>query len=268
MTPVPDTPALQVLAPAGLPTITSGTDLAAVLVPLLANLTWPDGSTGITAQDVVVVSSKIVSKAEGRLVRATDREEHIDAETARVVATRSYDDGRPDLRIVENRQGVVMAAAGVDASNTHPGTVLLLPLDPDDSARRLRRGLAARLGGVRPAVVLTDSAGRPWRAGVTDFALGAAGLTPLRDLRGEPDDVGRPLESTVVAVADEIAAAADLLKGPTGGRPLAVVRGLGHLVTREDGPGARGLNRTGPDDMFALGTREAYERGRRGEPLR
>jgi coenzyme F420-0:L-glutamate ligase / coenzyme F420-1:gamma-L-glutamate ligase len=258
--------ALQVLAPEGVPAITSSTELAAVLVPVLANLVWPDGSVGIDAGDVVVLSSKVVSKAEGRLVRADDREAAIDTETVRVVASRENADGSR-LRIVENRQGIVMAAAGVDSSNTHAGTILLLPADPDDSARRLRRGLAARLGGVRPGVILTDSAGRPWRSGVTDLAIGAAGITVLDDLRGTPDDAGRPLETTVVAVADEIAAAADLLKRPTGGRPLAVVRGMAHVVTQEDGPGARGLNRTGPDDMFALGSREAWERGREGRPL-
>lgn len=258
--------ALQVLAPEGVPPITSSTELAAVLVPVLANLVWPDGSVGIEASDVVVLSSKVVSKAEGRMRRASEREEAIDAESVRVVASRPNADGST-LRIVENRQGVVMAAAGVDASNTHPGTILLLPQDPDDSARRLRRGLAARLGGVRPGVILTDSAGRPWRSGVTDLAIGAAGIAVLDDLRGTPDDAGRALETTVVAAADEIAAAADLLKRPTGGRPLAVVRGVGHLVTHEDGPGARGLNRTGPDDMFALGAREAWERGRAGLPL-
>ncbi|ROR94001.1 coenzyme F420-0:L-glutamate ligase/coenzyme F420-1:gamma-L-glutamate ligase [Salana multivorans] len=259
---------LQVVAPDGVPVLTRGSDVAAVLVPFLANLRWPDGSVGVDAGDVVVISSKIVSKAEGRLARADEREAVIDGESVRVVATRTYeDDARPALRIVENRQGVVMAAAGVDASNTYPGTILLLPEDPDASARAIRRGLAARLGGVRPGVVLTDSAGKPWRAGITDFALGAAGVRALDDHRGEADDAGRPLESTVVAAADEIAAAADLVKGPTGGRPVAVVRGVGHLVTHDDGPGARGLNRTGPEDMFALGTREAWELGRAGRPL-
>lgn len=261
--------ALQVVAPEGVPAFTRGSDVAAVLVPFLANLVWPDGSVGLDADDVVVISAKVVSKAEGRLERASEREEIIDAETVRVVATREYDDeGRPPLRIVENRQGVVMAAAGVDASNTYPGTILLLPQDPDASARAIRRGLAARLGGVRPGVILTDTAGKPWRAGTTDFALGAAGIRVLADHRGEDDDAGRPLESTVVGLADEIASAADLLKGPVGGRPVAVVRGVAGAVTHDDGPGARGLNRTGPEDMFALGTREAWELGRSGLPLR
>ncbi|MBN8882663.1 MAG: coenzyme F420-0:L-glutamate ligase, partial [Salana multivorans] len=159
---------MQVVAPDGVPVLTRGSDVAAVLVPFLANLRWPDGSVGVDAGDVVVISSKIVSKAEGRLARADEREAVIDGESVRVVATRTYeDDARPALRIVENRQGVVMAAAGVDASNTYPGTILLLPEDPDASARAIRRGLAARLGGVRAGVVLTDSAGKPWRAGIT-----------------------------------------------------------------------------------------------------
>ncbi|WP_313557250.1 coenzyme F420-0:L-glutamate ligase, partial [Miniimonas arenae] len=110
-------------------------------------------------------------------------------------------------------------------------------------------------------------AGRPWRAGITDLAIGAAGIVVLDDLRGSIDDAGRALEATVVAAADEIAATADLLKRPTGGRPVAVLRGVGHLVTTDDGPGARSLNRTGPEDLFALGAREAWERGRAGEPL-
>lgn len=258
--------ALQVLAPDGVPPVTSGVDLSALLVPFLADLSWPDGTRGIEASDVVVISSKIVSKAEGRLRRAADREDLIEAESEREVARREYEDGRPPLRIVQNRQGVVMAAAGVDGSNTHPGTVLLLPDDPDASARTIRRGLAARLG-VRVGVILSDSVGRPWRAGITDFALGAAGIAPLRDHRGHLDDAGRPLESTIVNVADEIAACADLLKGPRGGRPLAVVRGVGEVTTHEDGPGARGLNRTGTEDMFALGTAEAYRCGREGRDL-
>lgn len=258
---------LQVIAPDGVGRITSGVDLAAVLVPILANLTWPDSRVGIEASDVVVISSKIVSKAQGRLARASEREALIDAESVREVARRDYPDGRPPLRIVENRQGVVMAAAGIDGSNTHPGTVLLLPQDPDGAARAIRRGLAARLGGVRPAVILSDSVGRPWRAGISDFALGAAGIIPLVDHRGNSDDAGRPMESTIVNVADEIAASADLLKGPAGGRPVAVVRGVGHLTTHDDGPGARGLNRTGDEDLFRLGAFEAHRRGVHGIDL-
>lgn len=238
-----------VWAPDGLPEVHPGDDLVALTAPVLADL--QDG-------DIVVVTSKVVSKAEGRVVAAHDREQAITDETVRVVATREHPGGT--TRIVENRLGLVMAAAGVDASNTPDGTVLLLPLDPDASARAIRAGLQRRLD-VRIGVVVTDTAGRPWRQGVTDLAIGAAGVVVLDDLRGERDTHGRLLTATVTAVADEIAAAAELVKGKSDGRPIAVVRGLGHLVTDEDGPGARAVVRLGPDDMFAQGSAEAYAQG-------
>jgi coenzyme F420-0:L-glutamate ligase/coenzyme F420-1:gamma-L-glutamate ligase len=134
--------------------------------------------------------------------------------------------------------------------------VLLLPVDPDASARRLRADLTARLG-VRTAVIITDTAGRPWREGLVDIAIGVAGLEPLDDLRGQVDPYGNPLEMTVTAVADEIAAASELVKGKTAGVPVAVVRGLGHLVVEADGPGAAALIRRAEDDLFALGVAEA-----------
>jgi coenzyme F420-0:L-glutamate ligase/coenzyme F420-1:gamma-L-glutamate ligase len=200
---------------------------------------------------VLIVTSKIVSKAEGRIVRAADREAAIDAETVRVVARRGA------LRIVENRQGLIMAAAGVDASNTPSGTVLLLPEDPDASARAIRDGLRDALG-VDVGVVVTDTFGRPWRAGLTDVAIGAAGVRVLDDLRGGTDAYGNPLSATVVATADELAAAGDLVKGKAAGLPVAVVRGLSHLVAEsEDGEGARVVVRGARDDMFRLGTSEA-----------
>ena len=241
-------------APDGVPTITRGDDLAALLVPVLGRLSWPDGSTGLAEGDVVVVASKIVAKAEGRLVAARDdaeREAVIAGETVRVVAER----GRPDgttLRIVENKLGLVMAAAGVDASDVPPGTALLLPEDPDASARRLRRGLHARTG-VRPGVLITDTAGRPWRRGVVDMAIGAAGVDVLSDMRGSTDAYGKVLQTTVIGVADEIAAAAELVKGKVSGRPVAVVRGMGHVVTLEDGDGAASLIRPPQEDMFRHG---------------
>lgn len=238
-------------APDGLPEITSGTDLAAVLTPVLAGLSWPDGSTGITDDDVVVVASKIVAKAEGRLVAASSREEAIDAETVREVARRERP-GQPPLRIVQTHHGLVLAAAGVDTSNVPPGTALLLPQDPDASARAMRRGLNARLG-VRPAVLVTDTVGRPWRRGVADIAIGAAGLPVLADLRGQRDAQGVELQATVIAQADEIAAAADLVRGKAGGRPVAVVRGL-HLTHPEDGPGAQVAIRPPEEDMFRTGS--------------
>src|SRR5699024_10708446 len=219
-------------APAGLPEITSGTDLAAVLTPALSELTWPDGTAGITDDDVIVVASKIVAKAEGRLMAAETREEAIDSESVREVARREYPD-RPPLRIVQTHHGLVLAAAGVDASNVPPGTILLLPKDPDASARALRRGLNARMG-IRPGVLVTATVGRPWRRGVADIAIGAAGLHVLADLRGRRDSHGAVLQGSIIAQGDEIAAAADLVRGKTGRRPVAVVRGLA-VTQSQDG---------------------------------
>lgn len=256
------TEALQVVAPDGIGEIPVGSGmsaLAAALWDVLDGVRWPDGTRGLADGDVVVVASKVVSKAEGRLVRAADREDAITSQTVRVVATRRHAKGL--TRIVENPQGLVMAAAGVDSSNTPPGTVLLLPQDPDRSAHALRGALQARTG-CRLAVVLSDTVGRPWRLGVADIAIGIAGLRPLLDLRGVPDAFGSALEVTQVAVADQAAAAADLVKGKTAGRPVAAVRGLSGLVGVEDGPGAAVLNRTGDDDMFSMGTAEARELGR------
>jgi coenzyme F420-0:L-glutamate ligase/coenzyme F420-1:gamma-L-glutamate ligase len=245
---------LRVWAPDGLPEVVPGDDLVELVAGALADPALPALADG----DIVVVTSKIVSKAEGRVVPAADREDAITAETVRVVATREHPGGV--TRIVENRLGLVMAAAGVDASNTPEGTVLLLPLDPDASARRLRAGLRERFG-LTLGVLLTDTAGRPWRHGQTDLAIGAAGVRVLDDQRGLPDSHGRTLQVSQAAVADEVAAAAELVKGKTSGRPVAVVRGLAHLVTDDDGPGARVLVRTGPDDMFSLGAAEAYAQG-------
>lgn len=247
---------LRVWAPGGVGEVRPGDDLVTLLLDALAADADPDHRPA--DGDVLVLTSKVVSKAEGRVVAAEDREQAITDETVRVVATREHAAGV--TRIVENRLGLVMAAAGVDASNTPAGTVLLLPLDPDASARAFRDGVAARFG-VTVGVIVSDTAGRPWRDGVVDIAIGVAGLAPLEDLRGQADSFGRPLTMTVTAVADELAAAAELVKGKASGRPLAVVRGAGRWVTAEDGPGARPLQRTGPDDMFRLGTAEAFEEG-------
>lgn len=242
-----DVPALRVWALPGIPEVQGGDDLA----KFIASAASGDGLSGLADGDVVVVTSKIVSKAEGRVVLAEDREAAIDAEAVRVVARRG------SLRIVENRQGFVMAAAGVDASNTPAGTVLLLPEDPDASARRIRDGLRDALG-IEVGVVITDTFGRPWRSGLTDVAIGAAGVRVLEDLRGAVDAHGNELGVTVVATADELAAAADLVKGKAGGLPVAVVRGLPHVVGGEyDGSGARELVRDAAGDMFRLGTSEA-----------
>ncbi|MFF4973689.1 coenzyme F420-0:L-glutamate ligase [Streptomyces sp. NPDC001083] len=231
----------RVWALPGLPEVQRGDDLAKIIA---------GAGAGLADGDVLLVTSKIVSKAEGRQVVAADREAAIDAETVRVVARRGA------LRIVENRQGLVMAAAGVDASNTPAGTVLLLPEDPDASARTIRDGLRDALG-VDVGVVITDTFGRPWRAGLTDVAIGAAGVRVLDDLRGGADAHGNPLSATVVATADELAGAGDLVKGKASGLPVAVVRGLPHVVGEDGGAGTRPLVRDARDDMFRLGTSEA-----------
>ncbi len=231
---------LTVLPVTGLPEITTGADLAGLIAA--AALAGP----GLQDGDILVITSKIVSKAEGRVLRG-DRESAIRAETVRVVARLG------PTTISQTLHGLVMAAAGVDESNTAPGTLVLLPVDPDGSAETLRKGIGER-AGARIGVVITDTMGRPWRAGQTDSAIGAAGIVPLRDHRGQADTFGNVLEVTMAAVADEIAAAADLVKGKTTGVPVAVVRGLGGLVTDAAGPGAAALIRPAEDDMFRLGT--------------
>jgi coenzyme F420-0:L-glutamate ligase/coenzyme F420-1:gamma-L-glutamate ligase len=253
----------------GLPEITAGADVAELIAAAV-----PDLADG----DILVVTSKIISKAEGRVVKA-DREDAIAAETIRVVARRG------PTTIAQTRHGLVLAAAGVDRSNTAPGTVVLLPADPDGSARRLRTAIG-ELTGANIGVLITDTMGRPWRNGQIDAAIGAAGVLPLRDHRGQSDTFGNLLEVTVAAVADEIAAAAELVKGKTGQVPVAIVRGLSELVLAGnagtadgddpdgtngslghdrpsadgdlhamggDGPGAAALIRPPSEDMFRLG---------------
>ena len=247
--------AVTVFAVDGIPEIHPGDDLARMLGDALKG--------ALEAGDILVITSKIVSKAEGRIIEADDREEAITAETRRLVASREHKGGT--TRIVETHLGLVMAAAGVDASNVPDGTIALLPVDPDASALALATALRARLG-VAVGVILSDTFGRPWRDGQTDVAIGAAGLHVVDDLRGSTDSQGRVLEVTVPAIADEVAGAADLVKGKATGRPLAVVRGLGRFVAGLEVPGAKRLVR-GPElDMFRLGSDEAdrqgYERGK------
>jgi coenzyme F420-0:L-glutamate ligase/coenzyme F420-1:gamma-L-glutamate ligase len=241
---------LKVFALGGFGEIVAGDDLGALICEA-AQSRLIDG-------DIVAVTSKIVSKAEGRVALAVDREQAITDETVRVVAARAHPG--EVTRIVENRQGLVMAAAGVDSSNAPEGVVLLLPVDPDASARAICAALRERTG-LRLGVLVTDTAGRPWREGQTDIAIGAAGLAVLDDLRGTADVSGRRLDVTVAAVADEIAGAADLVKGKTSGNPVAVVRGLGRLVAELDAVGARALQRPSATDMFRLGTAEATAEG-------
>lgn len=240
---------LSAWAVGGIPEIVAGDDLPGMIAEAVGPL--EDG-------DIVVVTSKIVSKAEGRQVEAADREEAITAETVRVVATRTHAHGV--TRIVENRLGLVLAAAGVDSSNAPEGTVLLLPVDPDASAREICAALRLK-NGVRVGVVISDTLGRAWRLGQTDIAIGAAGLRVLDDLRGTTDSGGQRLDATIVAVADQLAGAADLVKGKATGMPVAVVRGQGRLVGDLDEPGARTIVRPPDDDLFRLGSDDAYQQG-------
>ncbi len=189
---------VRILPVSGLPEIEAGADLGTLICD--AALAGP----GLADGDILVVTSKIVSKAEDRVVTG-DRESAIRAETVRVVARRG------PTTISQTRHGLVMAAAGVDESNTEPGSLVLLPVDPDASAEVLRKTITER-AGARLGVVITDTMGRPWRAGQTDTAIGAAGIVPVRDHRGQADTFGNVLEVTIAAVADEIAAAADLVK--------------------------------------------------------
>jgi coenzyme F420-0:L-glutamate ligase / coenzyme F420-1:gamma-L-glutamate ligase len=230
---------MHIFAVEGIPEVVAGDDIAALI---LVRTELEDG-------DIVVVTSKIVSKAEGRSVAAADREDAITSQTVRVVATRG------STRIVENPLGLVMAAAGVDGSNTPEGTVLLLPEDPDASARAIKEALGKNVG-----VIISDTIGRPWRQGVTDIAIGAAGIRVLDDLRGTLDAGGKALEGTIVALADELAAAADLVRGKANNLPVAVIRGMGHLLG--DGSAAD-LIRPANEDMFRLGTTEAWDEGYR-----
>lgn len=242
------TGAVQLLPLTGLPEVVEGADVAVLLQAALAR--WG----GLQDGDVLVVSGKVLSKAHGLRDHGT-REEAVARHSVRVVAERSTAHGT--TQVVESVAGPVMAAAGVDASNTGPaGGVLLLPEDPDGAARELHGKLAARYPGAAFGLVLSDTAGRPWRSGQTDFALGAHGVRVLDDLRGGTDADGRPLGVTARAVADELAAAADLVKGKAEAVPAAIVRGLAGAVD-PSGAGARSLVRTGPGDWFAVGHREA-----------
>jgi coenzyme F420-0:L-glutamate ligase / coenzyme F420-1:gamma-L-glutamate ligase len=238
-----------------LPDVRPGDDLAA----LVAAAAPPDLGDG----DALVIAHKVVSKAEGRLRRLDDivpgkralalADEHRkDARLVQAILDESVELRRASdgVLICETRHGFVCANAGVDQSNaTEPGELVLLPLDPDDSARRLRAGIAAARG-VRPAVVVSDSFGRPWRHGQTDVALGAAGLVVLDQWSGRPDAYGRELHATAIAIADAAAAAGDLARAKDARRPVVLLSGLERYVTAEDGPGAAVLRRAREQDLF------------------
>ncbi len=241
---------IELLALPGLPEVRPGDDLAALLV-----------ATGVElrATDVVAIAHKVVSKAEGRVVELADvspgpraialaAEHDKDPRHVEVILSEAAELVRADAGrlICRTRHGFVCANAGVDASNASgPDSLILLPVDPDASARALR----ARLPG-RPAVVITDSFGRAWRHGQCEVAIGIAGLAPLQDWRGRPDSAGRELHATVIAIADEAAAAADLVREKDSREPAVRLRGLERHVTAADGPGIASVVRPLEDDLF------------------
>ena len=239
---------ITVHAPDGIGEVTPDTDLATVVAEVCAAA--PVG--GLVDGDVVVVTSKIISKLEGCSFPADDKPALLRRATVRTVARKL------GTAIVATRHGLVQAAAGIDASNVARGTILSLPEDPDASARRLRAQLAARTGRT-VAVVVSDTAGRAWRVGQTDHAIGCAGLRTLLSFDHAHDAYGNELRVTLTALADEIAAAADLAKGKLGGRPVAVVRGLAaHVLgAEESGEPARALTRPVDEDLFSHGSRES-----------
>jgi coenzyme F420-0:L-glutamate ligase/coenzyme F420-1:gamma-L-glutamate ligase len=243
---------LRIRPISGLPELQDGDDLGALIADAAAPV----------AGEIVVISQKAVSKIEGRVRRLVDVEP---GERARELAARL--DKVPELvelvlseservvraeggvLITETRAGWVCANAGIDSSNLDEGWVTLLPLDGDASARRIRAAISAR-AGASPAVVLADSFGRAWRLGQADVAIGCAGIGALADWRGRRDALGNELSATVIAVADEVAAAADLARDKDSGVPGAVISGLDHLVTEDDGPGASALRRPEDEDLF------------------
>ncbi len=229
---------LEIIPVTGLGEVHPGEDLISMLIDAIAPL-------GVATGDVLVVTHKVVSKAEGAVVEIDGDEEEfrralIEGQAVSIVRRRG------DLIIAETKHGFICANAGVDRSNAAAGTMILLPEDPDRSAQRIR----ARLGhhfGAEISVIISDTFGRPWRRGLTDIAIGASGLTTLLDLKGTKDWSGRELEVTEIAVADELAAAADLVMGKSSGIPAALIRGY-------DGPRGEGrgrdLVRPAHEDLF------------------
>jgi coenzyme F420-0:L-glutamate ligase / coenzyme F420-1:gamma-L-glutamate ligase len=246
---------LTATAVEGLPEIEAGADLAAMIAAAL--------TVGLEPTDVLVVAHKSVSKAEGRvrvLAEVVPSQRALELAVAHNKDPRHVqvvlDESRELLRAVGGtlicvtHHGFVCANAGVDASNApEAGTVIMLPRDPDGSARRLRARLR-QLTGAAPGIVITDSFGRAWRRGQSDIAIGCAGLEPLEDWRGKPDSVGRTMHATIMAVADELAGAADLARTKDGRQPVVLVRGAGRHVVVEDGPGAVALIRPESEDLF------------------
>jgi len=246
-------PAVSAYAPDGVPEVAAGDDLATLLLAALGDAALVDG-------DIVAVTSKVVSKAEGQ-VRVSTREAELAGETRRDVARRGA------TAIVRNWLGLTLAAAGIDASNVAPGHVVLHPADPDASARTLRETILARTGRT-VGVIVTDTAGRAWREGQTDIAIGAAGIEVLESFVGREDAHGNSLVVTAPAVADELASLAELASGKLGGRPFAVLRGRADLVlpAGEYGAGAAALIREEGRDFIGYGTSEAVVHALAGLP--
>lgn len=248
--------AIEIIPVTGLGEFRPGDNLAAAIA---------GAADWLRDDDVVVITSKVLSKTEGRIVAApTDPEQRdalrrklIDDEAVRVLARKGK------TLITENAIGLIQAAAGVDGSNIDAAELALLPVDPDGSAAAIRDGIATQLG-VRVGIVVTDTMGRAWRNGQTDVAIGSAGLTVLHGYAGAHDAHGNELVVTEIAVADELAAAGDLVKGKLTGIPVAVVRGL---TLHDDGSNGHTLVRAGEDDLFWLGTAEAIALGRRQAQL-
>lgn len=248
---------LTATAVEGLPEIRPGDDLAAIIATAISS------EHEVDDHDVLVIAHKVVSKAEGRIralaevepgPQAVDLAQRLDKDPRHVQTV--LDESQAVLRasrgvlICVTHHGFVCANAGVDASNVvGEDRVVLLPRDPDASARHIRSHLKSRLN-VAPAIIITDSFGRAWRHGQLDIAIGCAGLTPLDDWRGRTDANGRPLKATVLAVADELAAAADLARTKDGAAPLVLIRGAGRHVSPDDGPGAVSLIRPEAQDLF------------------
>jgi len=236
----------------GIPELRQGDDLGAVIA----------AAADPGADEIVVISQKAVSKVEGRIRRRADvdpgdRAQEMAAELDKDPAlvelvlseSRRIVRAERGVLITETNTGWVSANAGIDSSNLEQGLVSLLPEDGDASARRIR-GEIAQASGAAPAVVVADSFGRAWRVGQADVAIGCAGLLPLADWRGRRDQHGRELSATHIALADELASAADLVRDKDSGVPGAIVSGLGHLVISDDGPGARAIPRPAEDDLF------------------
>jgi coenzyme F420-0:L-glutamate ligase/coenzyme F420-1:gamma-L-glutamate ligase len=242
---------LQIMPVDGIGEVRPGTDLATLVIAF----------ADIKDGDVVVITSKVVSKALG-LATTQPREEVAAEHTDREVARRG------ETSIVRTKHGLTLAAAGVDASNVTPGVVLPLPAAPDTVARDIRSAIRIRADR-SVAIVISDTAGRAWRVGQTDIAIGCAGLAPFDSFVGRTDDYGNELLVTAPAVADEVASAAELATGKVGGRPITIVRGLDpRLLLTDDGPGAAALIRSEREDLFGLGAREAVLASLSGRPVR